>query len=215
MTINIQDNNSILEYITEILNDEEKMNQLANISYIHVNGFAKIPIYKDSEKIIRIHIWMKNNKERQNPHSHGWSFNSKIIKGRFINQIYEDVTENKESYNDDQIVNKNIILLNKNDHLTNMEFQNKAKLRISTVDFLYENDSYSMQSKDIHTYYPIDDMSITIIEATVSHDDFAYVYSIYNLPKTNRIPNIDVDKLRYYLNYIISWIKCVNMKQFY
>ncbi len=197
---NLFNQSELINYIENIINDNIKLETIAKQSYIHFNGFVKIPIQKTNNKITRIHIWKISNEE-QNPHSHGWHFRSKIIKGKFINTLFTETLNENLNYN------KNIIYLNKNTHSSNIEHSEYVGLSIKSSSTYMKNDVYEINNTDIHTFHPLENMSITLIEMTTNHDDVAYIYSKDEHVKGGRCPNLSVNELKEYLIYVLNEIK--------
>lgn len=197
---NLFENFQLINYVKNLLNNDSKLETIAKQSYIHFNGFVKIPICKRCDKITRLHIWNISNEE-QNPHSHGWNFKSKIMKGKFINTLFA------ETLNIDSSCNKNVIYLNKNTHSTNIEYSQSVGLSEISSTVYTKDDIYEIDRKEIHTFYPLENKSISLIEMTTNHDNVAYIYSKKEHVKGGRCPNLSVNELKKYLSYVLNEIK--------
>lgn len=62
--------------------------EVAHRSYKHPNGFYKLNLYKTNGRTVRLHFWEKNIHMKQNPHDHGWNFESHVIRGQLIDTHY-------------------------------------------------------------------------------------------------------------------------------
>lgn len=194
----------IKEMIDNILSSEEKIQEVCKRSYYHVNNFYKIVLHIDDQKIYRLHYWKKVEFE-QNPHSHGWNFESIIISGKFRNTTFEETNEDEDQDKKSKKMIKNKIILNKNTSSTKTEEIENVNLRIQSDIYFQNRDVYEMDSKQIHTFTPIDDNSITFIEQDKKHDDYAFIYSSNELEKNQKIPNITREELINLLNDVKSY----------
>lgn len=198
------------EFITLILNDKEKLDKISKRSYYHVNHFYKIVLHEDNDYIYRLHIWKCLDFE-QNPHSHGWDFESKIIKGKFIHSKFNETKQeefcslNKKilSYDNGIIYDKYNILLNISNGSSNIELIGNVMLTENYKEELNEGEKYNVTSKEIHKFIPCENNSITIIKESKLKDSTASIYSMSTIKKEERRPNITREELIYLLNSII------------
>lgn len=197
----------LIVYLKSLLCDINMLNDIKNKSYLHFNNFVKIPIFKTEKKIIRLHIWFLS-KKYQNPHSHGWCFRSKIIKGKFVNTLFD---ENDEGNDKNNIYNKNIIHLRNKTKSTNIDYFKQVKLSENSTVTYKENDVYDINRNQIHTFFPTENNSITLIECETDHDDMAYVYSKSTLVEKGVLPNLTIEELKQHLVYVIEHLETINI----
>jgi len=190
----------LIKYLKSVLCDENILSDIRTKSYLHFNNFVKIPILKTENKIIRLHIWFLSKKE-QNPHSHGWCFRSKIIKGEFINIMFNECIDGNDVYN------KNAIHLKNSTKSTNIDYLEKVKLSINSTIVHKENDIYEITRDEIHTFSPIKNESITLIESEIDHDNMAYVYSKNELVEKGRLPNLTTEELKQYITFVVEYLE--------
>ena len=90
-------NDHLREFLSDIKKNIPLMDEISKRSYLHVNNFYKINICKlDDGSTLRIHMWKLVDDKTQNPHSHGWDFESKILYGEVENSIFEKSDDGEE-----------------------------------------------------------------------------------------------------------------------
>ena len=73
------------------LHDEAKLNQLADMSSHHPNGFVKIVLLPYASPRVRLHVWPASARlpnPSPDPHGHRWAFASWIITGALTETTY-------------------------------------------------------------------------------------------------------------------------------
>jgi hypothetical protein len=82
----LRDNSRCLrDDLTALVDDPQRLDDVADRSSIHPNGFAKIVLYPDERFGVRLHIWSRREglwAEETQPHGHRWAFASWIVVGR-------------------------------------------------------------------------------------------------------------------------------------
>jgi len=84
------DNEYVFKLLTELLQNQKTIAQIAARSYLHGNGFHKIIIEKTKSYEISIHVWLPETNAEENLHSHLCVFVSKILKGRLSSELWGD-----------------------------------------------------------------------------------------------------------------------------
>lgn len=197
MTTDFFNNKELIIYLKSLLSNKEELDILKTKSYIHENNFVKIPFFRTTDKIVRLHIWHLPEKE-QNPHSHGWMFKSKILKGSFKNTI---LVENPESEN---IYNKNCIDLKSHKGMTQTSYLSTIGLSELSSTIYKTNELYEMNRSDIHEFLTLENLSITIVEIENIRDDVAFIYSKKNGIENKKMPNLTIEALENYLKFVIA-----------
>jgi hypothetical protein len=111
--------------LLDILNNESHLDFIAAQSYMHYNGFYKIPLINVQNVKLRLHYWNSLNNEsfEENIHDHRWDFSSLILLGGYTNEIFAEDNdgseyeeyhyyprENKQSYQLSYVKNSKLIL---------------------------------------------------------------------------------------------------------
>ncbi len=78
-----RDRNLVRGYLLATLADPYRMAVVAQRSYRHVNGFAKIRIVEGKRYSARLHVWSQGPDVRGDvdPHGHRWEFASWVVAG--------------------------------------------------------------------------------------------------------------------------------------
>lgn len=105
----IFDNQNVKSLISDIINNEDILEKVANRSYLHALGFYKIVLVdtqkdldKDMPKVqARLHIWHPENQSltiTESLYEHSFNFVSKILTGKLENQRFsiEPLIEKEE-----------------------------------------------------------------------------------------------------------------------
>lgn len=70
--------------LTALLADRQRLAEIAEKSYFHPNGFAKVVLHADEHHGIRLHVWPAERDPQAgetDPHGHRWDFASWIVAG--------------------------------------------------------------------------------------------------------------------------------------
>lgn len=81
--------------IRELLENKEKLREVAKRSYVHSNGFDKITLISSAkpEFKLRLHIWWPEKRKRQREefiHNHRWLFRSTVLLGGASVETYSE-----------------------------------------------------------------------------------------------------------------------------
>jgi hypothetical protein len=195
----IFNNQHLYNKLVEIEQDNNLLVEISKRSYLHVNNFYKINIGKlEDGTTIRIHLWKTADiNKNQNPHSHGWNFESKILYGEIKNTDFEEVVDNNGNYlkfMQNLTQHKGISIVNN----TSV----KCSLKNSKLNNYKAGDSYKQIANWIHTSIPIIDRSITIIKQGPFIRDFCDVYTKTEIVPEERRPNITIDELLQIINEV-------------
>jgi hypothetical protein len=68
--------------------DAGRLEAVAEASYVHGNGFAKIVLARSGGRALRLHV--ATGSAEENIHDHRWSFASKVLFGAMTNVLFED-----------------------------------------------------------------------------------------------------------------------------
>lgn len=78
------------QMLGEILADDALLQEIANRSYLHGNGFYKIILEENDIFRLRLHIWLPTSTAEENIHDHRWHFASTILSGTVESEVWED-----------------------------------------------------------------------------------------------------------------------------
>lgn len=73
----------LASWLDELRHEEAAVRTVAERSYWHPNGFAKLVLHTDVDHRIRLHVWPAGEGRlgESNPHSHRWPFASTVVVG--------------------------------------------------------------------------------------------------------------------------------------
>jgi len=223
-------NGDLCRMIRTLLDSTDELQAIASRSYVHVNQFVKITLQTNEDQIVRLHIWLPSiTSIKQNPHTYGWGFCSRIISGIFVHTLYERtnpferVVVNKNTDINDflGLINSTTmsskfhlhrLLLNKSNvierHHTVFNQTNEiVELHPVHVEIMKPGDEYELSRDACHTmiFMHQQSMGITLIVADKKTDDYAFLYSNQpNLPPNERKPCLTVSELTHYFRYVLS-----------
>lgn len=80
------------DLVVNLLQNPNSLTDIANRSYQHGNGFAKI-VLLDHDYKLRLHIWLDDSYSEQNIHNHRWDFASYILYGTLHDEIWQISSE--------------------------------------------------------------------------------------------------------------------------
>jgi hypothetical protein len=80
--------------------DKERAARVANRSYWHANGFAKLVLQAGADHRVRLHVWPAGDGRlgESNPHDHRWDFASTVLCGDGLENVYHRESEVGLSY---------------------------------------------------------------------------------------------------------------------
>ena len=79
--------------IGAILEDRQLLQEIADRSFPHKNGFDLLKLFKTKDYDFRAHIWDKSKDNQENPHSHRWDVISRILVGTLNQDFFKLVDE--------------------------------------------------------------------------------------------------------------------------
>jgi hypothetical protein len=200
----IFNNQHLYNKLVEIEQDNNLLVEISKRSYLHVNNFYKINIGKlDDGTTIRIHLWkVADINENQNPHSHGWNFESKILYGEIKNMDFEETDD------ENGIFFKFVQNLTQHKGISIVNNTSIKCLLTNTKSNNYKTgDSYKQIADKIHTSIPIIDRSITIIKQGPIIRDFCDIYTKTKIVPEDRRPNVTIDELLQIINEVKNRLK--------
>jgi hypothetical protein len=85
----------LASWLAELRYDDDALRTIAERSYWHPNGFAKLVLHTDTDHRLRLHVWPAGEGRvgESNPHSHRWPFASTVLVGRGLHMVeYAEAT---------------------------------------------------------------------------------------------------------------------------
>ena len=193
-------NVELLEFFFFLKSNTKAKEEVIGRSYLHPLNFYKLNLCRLGDTTIRIHYWLKNNTAPQNPHRHGWDFESKVLRGEICNLDYAEPvpSENGEYSHYKQII-ENITLSYV------MEKQpEKVNLTIQSATFLKSEDSYVHHHNAIHTTIACIDKTITVVKQGPFLKETCDVFTLTSLSENDKIPNMSIEEFDVLLDDIIG-----------
>ncbi|HEX3650045.1 MAG TPA: hypothetical protein VHV49_16575 [Pseudonocardiaceae bacterium] len=79
----------LASWLDELRNDEAAVRTVAERSYWHPNGFAKLVLHTEPDHRLRLHVWPAGDGRlgESNPHSHRWPFASTVVTGGGLHMV--------------------------------------------------------------------------------------------------------------------------------
>lgn len=131
----------IKSLLNEILQSPSQLAQLASSSYLHQNGFYKLPLYEAKEFSLRLNIWMPGTDSKETLHSHRWHIASYIADGTLVSETWGDaVYVNAPEYVEYLYVNK----------FTEPIFLDKARVRLDKIHRYTAGQVYTLDASTLH-----------------------------------------------------------------
>jgi hypothetical protein len=83
-------NAGLLENVLDnLLGNERELNEVANRSYYHKNGFLKVVLIEKRPKFsVRLHIWPEESFQSPDVHNHPWDMTGLVLSGSYEWPIY-------------------------------------------------------------------------------------------------------------------------------
>lgn len=101
-------NSGVNDFISCLLTNQSMLCQIAKSSYLHQNGFVKIPLIQTDKFTIRLHIWNSKVASKETLHNHRWYLASTVLKGVLRSEIWESSVCEEDPYYDEYLyVDKN------------------------------------------------------------------------------------------------------------
>lgn len=135
----------IITALSEILNNQEKIEEISKRSYLHGNGFYKIILEETNLFRLRLHIWNQGVIAEENIHDHRWHFASTIISGKMKSEIWEDAISNNGEFLDEYLyVGKTKI------QDAYLNYLGKSRVALQKTCVYEEGDAYFLLSNIMH-----------------------------------------------------------------
>ena len=85
-------------FIAEVMNQPERLVEIARDSYVHKNGFVKLILGQKDGRKKRLHYYPVGAKADENVHNHRWDLNSTILVGSLPSHFYKVGYEGDQDY---------------------------------------------------------------------------------------------------------------------
>lgn len=200
----LPDNAALVARLQALLQDDELLAEVAARSYLHVNQFVKIPLARDADSVLRLHLWRdpsEYQQEVQNPHSHGWAFRSRVVCGSLTHTLFSAAATTTE---DEQYTAYELDLAHPDGTTKLRAAENTVGLAAQSVAHIQTNDTYFVSRVDIHTLVPDVPGCITLVQTERAHDDAAFVYGRQPTVQLQKRPSLSAPELRGHLRQTIS-----------
>jgi hypothetical protein len=93
---------SFRSILTELLNSEARLGDIARRSFWHDNGFAKIVLLSHAAYKLRLHVWQNAEGSptapRGNVHNHRWDFSTVLLAGSYRHQEFRQSTDGEKFF---------------------------------------------------------------------------------------------------------------------
>ena len=76
-------------FIIALMDNPKRLQEVANASYCHKNGFVKLILGQKDERKKRLHYYPVGAKADENVHNHRWDLNSTILVGSLPSYFYK------------------------------------------------------------------------------------------------------------------------------
>lgn len=149
-------NTGVIAFINAILLDHKYLSAIAQSSYIHQNGFFKIPLVQEEKFVIRLHIWIPSVPAKETLHNHRWYLASTVLKGNLRSEVWESSVCERDSWYDEYLyTNKN----------TEPHFLGKVRVALASADTKQTGSTYVLAPDILHriTVSPEDGMVATLV----------------------------------------------------
>jgi hypothetical protein len=93
----------VVSWLGDLCADDEAVRAVAQRSYWHPNGFAKLILYSEQGTRLRLHVWPAASGGprlgESNPHSHRWQFASTVVTGDGLHMVeYRETDQGGKHY---------------------------------------------------------------------------------------------------------------------
>lgn len=128
-------------YLDYLITNDDEMSALARRSYIHGNGFYKIPLVTSPTHTVRIHIWRGDCAAEENLHTHRWPLASAVVHGTLTAEYWADDTSRNG------IVYNELMYRNKEDEPTLL---GECRIRLEETREHLAGEHYWMMADKLH-----------------------------------------------------------------
>ena len=180
----------------------EDKKQIMERSFYHSNHFYKIVLKIDERgNKLRLHYWKKKENFIQNPHNHGWSFESLLLRGSLMDVHYVETEDKDCNLYEKYSMNLKIV-----DERYHCSFSTLARLRMENIKVMKTGEKYSYHQDKIHTSHPLEDGTITVLLQTPQIRDenliFKQILQCFETEKHHQ--NISLEILNSIIEEVLS-----------
>jgi hypothetical protein len=136
--------------LSALIGDRDRLTEIAELSYHHPNGFAKVVLHAAKEYGIRLHVWPTGRPPHAGetePHGHRWDFASWIVAGKLRETTFvpDPAGERyyRHSYHGVQ------------DHKVDLRLAGPASLRPDSEIVRPTGTVYTRSRSELHTAAPV------------------------------------------------------------
>ena len=161
------------ELLQEVLDDPKKIEQIAERSYAHDNGFLKIVIDEYDGKKIRLHVFPENREipPAENWHNHRWPFASKILVGSIIHDIATFNSSDLGSYV------KWAYTKMPDGTFSLLPTKDRFKMATKFTRTYVAGDQYQLPTGDIHRIIPTGEFTATMVRTELADSDVCFQWA--------------------------------------
>ena len=141
--------NDLADYLEGVLQDPQRLGEIAERSYYHPNGFLKLQLKITSNVKVRLHYWAESlGSAEENVHNHRWRLASKVMHGQLHSEVFEEAEETLKGSAEEltlRLYRKDI-----GDHAATGEAIGDVHVRQSASITRYEGEAYAMDTDQLH-----------------------------------------------------------------
>lgn len=82
-------NADVVDALLALTRNSAWVERVAADSYLHANGFYKIPLFTSHGARLRLHFWNGATAAEENIHNHRWNLASRVLLGTLEDEIYD------------------------------------------------------------------------------------------------------------------------------
>ena len=90
-------------FITEVLQKPALLSKIAHQSYLHKNGFYKVPLAIHPNFSLRLHVWLPGTCSLETLHDHRWYLASTILTGTLQSEIWQSSVRSDAQFYDEYL----------------------------------------------------------------------------------------------------------------
>jgi hypothetical protein len=179
--------------LDQLIQDEDGLAQVAQMSYHHVLGFDKIVLMSALPSCrLRLHIWWPSGQRGvEHPHNHRYSSHSVVVAGRLRMHMYElgDIGQLVTHYQEGGV---------SEDGRWSFVRMGTAHLRTKMVTDIYAGKDYSMSADVVHRITPPRELTVTLfLEMNrVRSSSAVFVRPEDSVPKSQLQQSFSISQLR-------------------
>lgn len=81
---------ALVALIADLRRDDAALRRVGAVSYLHANGFYKLPIYDDAVGLrVRLHFWPGDSSAAEHIHGHRWHMASRVFLGALHSERWD------------------------------------------------------------------------------------------------------------------------------